>query len=260
MEILTIAYYTAIKYLRNPLVMIAYIFSPVVMAFFLTGTVENKFIDTVKATSIGNSNLQVTMIQSNLNNKIAIVCLILFLFYGCILCSYTVISDFKNNTNLRFKCSPVNFLDNIIGKSLGNIGVLSICTVISVLMIKYGFNVNFGSNLFLLILIFMLYIVIINCLGIIFADFCKNIYICALLSFAFNFTMVFPVMVDTYSPINSKIIENISKFSIHNYVVKAIYGIINKDVYSTTSSILILSVTTVVIFCLSLIAGRRALK
>ena len=260
MEILTIAYYTAIKYLRNPLVMIAYIFSPVVMAFFLTGTVENKFIDTVKATSIGNSNLQVTMIQSNLNNKIAIVCLILFLFYGCILCSYTVISDFKNNTNLRFKCSPVNFMANIIGKSLGNIGVLSICTLMSVLIIKYGFNVNFGSNIPLLILVLLIYLFIINGLGIIFANFCKNIYICALLSFAFNFTMVFPVMVDTYSPINSKIIENISKFSIHNYVVKAIYGIINMDAYSTRSAIIILSAITFVICCLALIAGRMGRK
>jgi ABC-type Na+ efflux pump permease subunit len=171
-----------------------------------------------------------------------------------------MISEFKNNTNLRFKCSPVSFVENITGKSLGNVGVLAICTLISVLIIKYAFQVNFGGNVFLLILVFLLFLFIINFLGVIFASFCKNIYICALLAFAFNFTMIYPVMVDTYSPINSKVIDFVSEFSIHAYVVKAIYGIINGDVNSITSSVIILSITTVGIFGLSLITGRRSLK
>lgn len=272
MNVLSIAYYTSIKYFRNVVTIIAFILVPLFMVLILTGSTEMKYFDNNKAITVtssvekskavqgikNTSNLAVTIVTPTAevmgkNNKVSIAVVILFLFYASLLTSYSIINDFKSNTHLRLKTSPTAFFENILGKSLGNIMVTATCAIILVFATKFAFNVSWGKNIFVTMIALLLFLIIINSFGILITTLSKNIFICALICFAFNFTMIFPVFVETYAPVKSDALQVISKFSLHRYAIEAIIN-------GTSNSIIMLALITAFMFCLSLLAGRRLLK
>lgn len=269
MNIFTIAYYTAIKYFRNAITLMIFILVPIFMVLILTGSDEVKYYNNVNnstaASSINNTqnikyknNLDVIVVthqneEISKNSKISIVIILLCLFYGSLLSSYSMIKDFSNNTYLRLKVSTASLYENIIGKCLGNFTILAICTAVSVIITNLIFKVHLGNNIFITVIALILYLIIICSFGIVLSMFSKNIFICALMCFAVNFTMVFPIMIEVYSPVKNDILQNISKWSFHNYAFKAIIN-------GTADSVILLAVITVAVFCISLLSGRRQLK
>lgn len=270
MNIFTIAYYTAIKYFRNAVTLIVFILVPIFMVLTLTGSDEVKYYNnisnkTAAVSSVSNTknikyknNLDVTVVthgneEISKNSKISIVVILLLLFYGSLLNSYSMINDFNGNTYLRLKISPASMFENIIGKSLGNFSVLAICTAVLVIITNLFFKVQWGNNILVTVMSLILYLVIVCSVGIILPMLSKNIFICALMCFAVNFTMVFPIFVEIFSPVKNNILQNISTFSFHNYAVKAIIN-------GTANSIILLTVITAAMFCISLLSGRRLLK
>lgn len=270
MNIFTIAYYTAIKYFRNAMTLIIFISVPIFMVLILTGSDEVKYYNDVsnKTSAVSpvnntqnikyKNNLDVTIVTHqnediSKNSKISIVIILLCLFYGSLINSYSMIKDFKNNTYLRLKISPASLYENIVGKSLGNFSVLAISTAALVIITKLFFKVEWGNNILITVMSLVLYLVIVCSVGIILPMLSKNIFICALMCFAVNFTMVFPIMVEVFSPVKNTILQNISIFSFHNYAFKAIIN-------GASSSIILLVVITAAMFCISLLSGRRLIK
>lgn len=270
MNIFTIAYYTAIKYFRNAITLMIFILVPFFMVLVLTGSDEVKYYNNVNnktetVSSVNNNqnikdknNLDVTVIthqngEISKNSKISIVIILLCLFYGSLINSYSMIKDFNGNTYLRLKISPASIFENIVGKSLGNFSVLAISTTALVIITKLVLKVQWGNNILITVISLILYLIIVCSFGIILPMLSKNIFICALMCFAVNFTMVFPIMVGVFSPVKNTILQNMSTFSFHNYAFKAIIN-------GTANSIILLTVITAVIFCISLLSGRRLLK
>lgn len=279
MNILTIAYYTVKRYSRNIIAIFAFILAPILIISILTGATEYKSYENTNAQEIqseisnihidkkdnNKSNLKVFLIDINKgtinkNLKISIACTLLFLFYGGLLISYSIINDLKSNVHIRIKSSAVSFIENFMGKFLGNILILIICAFIDVLIIKYGLNIDWNGNYFIIFLSLILFLSIVNSIGIIITVFFKNIYICALIFFAFNYSMVFPIMVNAFNPNKSKIIDIMSNLSFHNYVYKAILADISNNIVLLENSMTILIVITIILFSVALIAGRRILR
>lgn len=276
MNMLTIAYYTSIKYLRNVLAMSAFILAPILIIFILTGSTDTRFIDNNskeiievnsidKSTAAQSSNLEVTIVEPyknslSINDKISIASMLIFLFYSSLLSSHSIISDLKNNTHLRLKSSPASFFENILGKSIGIIFITAICSLIIVLITKYAFHVNWSGNIGTTALSLLMFLIIVNSFGVIITGLTKNIYICALIAFSVNFAMVFPVMVGIYSPVENHVLEIVRKISFHSYTMNSIAGSITNDTALFYGSIFTLAIITIVMFCLSLLVGRRVLK
>ena len=270
MTILSIAYFTAIKYIRNPLALLAFIAAPIVIIFVLTGSTEFGVLDLSQdnmslAQAQNESNLKVTIIEANgalrVKDKVSMASMFIFLFYGSLLTSYSIISDLKKNTHLRFKASPIRFIENFIGKSLGHILIMAISTLVIFIITKFVLEVNWNGNIFIILLTFLLFLTIVNSFGIIITGFTRNIYISALATFAVNFTMIFGSMSEAFTPIDkSSVIHYFMKFSIQNYALKTLYGSIMKDTVLMQNSLLVLALIAVGMIILSYAIGRRVLK
>ncbi|AJA46492.1 ABC-2 family transporter protein [Clostridium pasteurianum DSM 525 = ATCC 6013] len=279
MNILTIAYYTVKRYSRNIIAIFAFILAPILIISILTGSTEYKSYENINVQEIqseisnihidkkdnNKSNLKAFLIDINKgtinkNLKISIACTLFFLFYGGLLMSYSIIDDLKSNVHIRIKSSSVSFIENFMGKFLGNILILIICAFIDVLIIKYGLNINWNGNYFIIFLSLILFLIIVNSIGIIITVFFKNIYICALIFFAFNYFMFFPIMVNAFNPNKSEIIDIMINLSFHNYVYKSILADISNNIILLQNSMTILIVITIILFSVSLIAGRRILR
>ncbi|UZW14670.1 hypothetical protein OSC52_02155 [Clostridium pasteurianum] len=279
MNILTIAYYTVKRYSRNIIAIFAFILAPILIISILTGSTEYKSYENINVQEIqseisnihidkkdnNKSNLKAFLIDINKgtinkNLKISIACTLFFLFYGGLLMSYSIIDDLKSNVHIRIKSSSVSFIENFMGKFLGNILILIICAFIDVLIIKYGLNINWNGNYFIIFLSLILFLIIVNSIGIIITVFFKNIYICALIFFAFNYSMVFPIMVNAFNPNKSEIIDIMSNLSFHNYVYKTILADISNNIVLLQSSMTTLIVISIILFSMALISGRRILR
>lgn len=264
-SIMTTAYYTVLKYIRKPLACAAFILAPIIITFTLTGSVDYKYTEG-KNIIQSQSNIENIIINPkqeilSVNDKVSLASMLIFLFYGSILSSHSIIYDLKNGVNQRLKSSPLSTMENILGKTIGNISVMAIFAAVLLMIAKYAFNVNLNGNIFIIIAAFMLFLIIVNGFGIIVTAFARNIYLCALASFALNFFMTFPVFVGTFSPAKiSGILGFINKLSMHNYVVKAIMGNVMQDRLMVRNSLIVLLIASIVVGGLSLIAGRKVLE
>lgn len=260
-SILVTARYTIVKYLRNPLAVIAFIVAPLLLICVLTGSIDNNLSKGFTDSQIEQSkiNLQNNIINPNeaavsKNDKVAMASILIFLFYGAILSSNLVINDLKNGINTRLKSLPITRIKILLGKSIGCIGIMGIFAFALVIITTYFFNTNWGENKLVILVAIALFLVIENSFGIIVSCLSKNIYVCVLPVFAINFFMVFPVYVEAYSPIKiSGALEIISKLSFDNYVVKAITT-------GSVNSLMVLFISAAIMFCVSLFVGKKVLN
>lgn len=259
-SIFVTARYTIIKCIRNPLAVIAFIAAPLLITYMLTGSIDNNLSKSLTKAQVQASkdNLENNIINPyetavSTNDKAAMASIILFIFYGAVLSSNLIIHDLKDGINDRLKSLPTTKINILLGKSLGNLGVMGIFAFMLIVITTYFFNINWGENKLIVFIAMVLFLIIESSFGVIITAISKNIYICALATFVVNFFMVAPVYVGAFSPIKiSGIIKFADTLSFHSYVVKAI----------TTSSgeaLIVLFASAVIMFFISLFVGKKVI-
>lgn len=249
------------KCMRNPLIIIAYVVTPLLISYMLVGSMDSSLNINLSKSQIEQSeiNLKNNIIKSDenvvsTNDKVVMASVLLFLFYGAVLSSNFILQDLKNGVNDRMKSFPITKIKILLGKTIGSIGVMGIFAFISIIITSYLFNTNWGENKLILFAAILLFLIIESSFGIIVTGLSKNIYICVLATFAVNFFMVFPVYAEASSPMTvNNTLRIIDRLSFHSYVVKAAAS-------GSESSIIILLLSAILLFFISLIVGRKVLE
>lgn len=260
-SIFVTARYTIIKCIRNPLAVIAFIAAPLLITYMLIGSIDNNLSKSLTKAQVEESkvNLENNIINPyestvSTNDKAAMASIILFIFYGAVLSSNLIIHDLKNGINDRLKSLPTTKVNILLGKCLGNMGVMGIFAFTLIIITTYFFNISWGENKLIVFTAMVLFLIIESSFGVIITAVSKNIYICALATFVVNFFMVAPVYVGAFSPIKiSGIIKFADTLSFHSYVVKA----------TTTSSgeaLIVLFASAVIMFFISLSVGKKVIS
>jgi hypothetical protein len=256
-DIITVASFTLRRYVRKPLAIVLFIFAPLLLFAFISGSTMNSFVSDVKSVPGGTSLVNSFIAPEGgleTADRECIVFMLMTLFYFAVLSCQSVTGDFKNGINTRFKACPAGALKNIIGKSAGSFVLLFGFSILNLILGKLIFGVNFGSNMIITIATLFLYCIITNSFGILLSAFIRNIYVCCVLDFFINFPMMFVVMYKIFSPIKiTPMFSFLSAISIHNYAFNAI-------VTTEWSALLPLLAIAAVITPLSLLVGRRVLR
>lgn len=256
-DIMNVAFYTLHRYIKKPLAIAIFLVAPVLMFIFLSGSSVQYFTPDVKAIP-GATCLKNSFVSPadgiKTTDKECIVFMLMYLFYFAVLSCHSVTADLKNGLNTRFKASPVSPFKNILGKSIGNLVLMFGFAVVCVLIGRFVFGVNFGTNYSITLFTLFVFCIITNSLGILLSGFIRNIYVCGILDFALNFPMMFIVMEKIFSPLKvTSFFQIMDTLSLHSYAFNAI-------VKASAQAVLPLLAIAAVITPLSLLVGRRVLK
>jgi ABC-2 type transport system permease protein len=208
------------------------------------------------------NNLAVKVIKTkgktpSFKEMISLACMLIFLFYGSLMGSYCIIYDHNKNTDLRHRVAPIRYIENFFGKAVGNVLILSLCTLCIVLITKFVFGMNWNANAAIILSAMLLFLIVVNSFGMLITRITKNIYLCGLIAFSFNFCLVFPIMSYTYTSRSNTIFDILLTVSPHYYTYKAIMDGIYSNSYSNSlHCILILFLIAVFVTAAAYIAVR----
>lgn len=204
--------------------------------------------------------VEVTGKAASTKDMASIACLLIFIFYGALLGSNSIINERNKNTFIRLRCAPITYVEDFTGKLLGNASVMFICTVFIALAANFVFKVNLSGNILILLLVLILFLIIINSLGILLAGITKNIYLCGLFTFAINYLMVYPITANAFAPGVGTIFDITRTISPHYYTYQAVMGSIYHHAADVQGSIAILALMAVLLCSASWLVGRRLKK
>lgn len=213
--------------------------------------------------SMQNTNISNKYLINNSNgvkDDAGIVYILLFIVYGCMLSASIFLNDKKRCTYMRHLSAPVSYTSNFLGKSLGSITFLFVTVVLSIFLSKYILKVNWNGNMFVILSTFLVFIIMVNGIGIILASLLKKIYMCVLAAFILNYSTVYPMVSKAFDPNSSSGFDKILVFSPHYYAFRVISSSIYGNVNVAGNSFLILTMIALVTTLLAWILGRRLFK
>lgn len=181
----------------------------------------------------------------------------LFLFYGALLGSISVINNNKKKTKLRMDTAPISRFANVTGIFIGNTAISFICTIIIIFVSKYCFGTNWDGNILAILFTFLLFAAISNSFGIMLGYATKNTAVSILIICCVN---IFLGNIGVSSAIDGAIPfpEWMMLISPHYYVYKAVSNsVFNGPVSDVTSSVVSLVIIAAVAVSAMLAAGRR---
>lgn len=237
-------------------------------------TIANSFADSVNGTAAvirlgkmpsanaASENMSVQEIDlkgmtASTKDMASVACLLIFIFYGALLGSDSVISELKKKTFIRLKCAPVTPFGNFAGKLLGNVAFMFVCTVIDCLAASLIFHLNLNGNILPMLAALAIFLVIVNSLGILLAGITKNIYLCGLLTFALNYFFVYPVTANAFAP-GTNTIYDISRFiSPQYYTYHAVMGSIYRNMTSPAGALAVLSLMALLLCSASWLVVKK---
>lgn len=181
----------------------------------------------------------------------------LFLFYGAILGSISIINSFKKKTSIRMDTAPVSRFTNVTGIFLGNTAVSFLCSIIIIAVSKYCFGSSWDGNVFIILAAFLLFSAIANSIGIIFGYITKNTAVSILIIVCAN---IFLANIGVSSAVDGAIPfpEWMLPMSPHYFTYRAVANdIFAGPVSKVYGSILTLAVIAVVTISIMVVSGRR---
>ena len=239
-------------------------------ANLLIDSFVNSFNGSAAAVKIGGTpddndnsdNLVVTRIVTkgktpSQKDMISIASILIVTFYGSLLGSHSLLSDWRRHTYIRSRCAPIRSIESFTGRLLGNISIMFVCTIISALLIKFVLKVSLGGNLLILILALLLFLLITISFGVLLARLLRNIYLCGLVTFAVNFSLVYPVMANAFLPGISTSFDILRLISPHYHTYQVIIGTTFPGTADVAGSIAILAIIAAVLSGSALMAERR---
>lgn len=263
-NIITIASYSFLRYLKNPLSICIFILAPVIMYAYVMGssTSSNSYVAPVIEQNADSVNNNIIIQDKNIvqkNDKLCVIYTVLFLFYFAILSAHSISSDSNNGLLKRTISASATITQTLLGKLLGNIILMYIFVVVLIGISKFIFEFSWGTNMVLTAFALFIFTIIVNNFGLIISAISKNLYLCTIIVAGINFAMSFTVFYGIYAPIKlPHAITTLQKYSLHNYMIKAIVEEGNIDCYFR--QIIVLIIVAVVTGILGLIFGRRAFR
>lgn len=256
-DILTVAGCTLRRYSKKPLALVIFLFAPLLLFIFITGSSMESYISDVEGVP-GGTCLTNSFISPAGGVKTAdrecLVFMLMCLYYFAVVSCVSVTDDLKTGLSSRFKASPVGPAKNILGKAIGNVTLLFGYSAVLVLIGRFLFGIQFGSRPAVTAAALLLFCVIVNSLGILLSGLVRNIYVTCVFVFCLNFPMMFVVMYKIFAPIKmTPLFSFLNTVSLHNYAYNAIMN-------AGWSGLLPLLAIAVVIVPLSLLVGREVLK
>lgn len=112
--------------------------------------------------------------------------MLLCIFYGAFLGSFSVINNIRKNTIVRLNSAPIGRLTNTIGELTGNVLTLTICAGIIIIVTKYIYQSNWDGNMGIILLTFFLFSIIVTSIGMIAAHMTKKPSLSVLLAICLN--------------------------------------------------------------------------
>lgn len=183
--------------------------------------------------------------------------MLLFLFYGAILGSFTVISGFKKNTIVRFNLSPINRYSHVAGLFTGNLMTLFGCSLVMIVFTKFLFGSNWQGNVAIILLTYLLYSAFTVALGMLLGYLSKKPGLNVLIIVSLNILLGVPAATLANGGIN-EIFNWLKFFSPHYYSYMTIGDTIFKGPAERMyHSLISLTIFTVVLALLTLVTGRR---
>ncbi len=223
--------------------------------------------------AIGNANnMNITMNDANILKETAITVtektpnaldrwtylnMTLFLFYGAILGSISIINGLKKKTYLRMNTAPVSRFTNVGGIFLGNTAVSFLCTIIIMVISKYLLGSNWDGNFLVILTAFLLFSAIANSIGIIFGCITKSTAVSILIVICVN---IFLGNIGVSSAIDGAIPfpQWMLPISPHYFAYKAVVNdIFTGPQASVTGSLISLAVIASVTISIMFVTGRR---
>ena len=198
--------------------------------FSASKSVVESYINTINASYAGiritpapsSDNLKSQTVTIKTDDTYCNVCISYFLmimFYVSIVSSSIILKERKFMTTIRHKTAPLSFTSNFLGKLSGIVFVFLFYSFIVLLSSRYLFNIKF-YKLFYVFTALLMFLTISANIGIIAGSIFKNIYMCVLSLFVFNYALVYSTISNAFAPGTYNSYNVMTVISPHNYTFK----------------------------------------
>lgn len=188
----------------------------------------------------------------------AVTMLAMTLMYGALYGSFGMAEDINEKTIIRIKGSPTKPFDNYLGKIIGIIATLVLQAILLILFTKFVYHANWGSNLFMVFILSVIFSIFTVALGIM----CYSVTNSASkASGLLNVLIVFFTFIGGgYAKINAEgtLFNTLTYISPNKIFQTAMFNIVYGGKQNQTQTcIIVLFVVTAIMIIISSIAGRR---
>ncbi|RUS47018.1 ABC transporter permease [Cohnella sp. AR92] len=184
----------------------------------------------------------------------AISFLLQAILYGGLLGMFAITKNNGNHSHSRLLAAPVRGSQVMLGKWIGSTGMLFLIAVIIFVTTKYGYEANWDARIGLILTVLLLFCAVSAALGMIIAYLTRSTMVASLVLVIV--TTFFSVVAGGYSPMESKVMETISKFAPSSYAQNALFA----DIYDKgdlSSNLLGLLAYSFIVVFLAFLMGRR---
>lgn len=183
--------------------------------------------------------------------------LMLYIFYGCMVSSMSLISLVKMNIGRRVDSAPVGRFTKTAGILLGNSMILLFAEILNLIITKFALGANWNGSIPILAAVFVFYAILCSSIGTLLALVFKNTGICVLIVICANI-LLGNTMVMTVTGADNNVLKSFNRVSPHYQSYMAITNSIyqgNREFISRP--VITLATMALVLMLLTVYAGRR---
>jgi ABC-2 type transport system permease protein len=193
----------------------------------------------------------------------AVTMLVMMIMYGSTYGAFEVGEDIFDSIGMRMRSTPIKSYQLFLGKTIGSIFILYMEALTLIFFTKFAYKVNWGANIWIILLITFLMCALTTGFGIMVTMLCKDHYaanrILNLITPIFTFLSGGFVSV-SYGGVLGKIIEFIPNKLAHNAIFNSIYPIYPDSMHIVKWSIMMMLIMIVLTFLISILSERRMSK
>lgn len=181
----------------------------------------------------------------------------LFIMFGSLIASLSLLRDVTSNTMTRFQSGPVKPLHYRFGKAIGNVITLYLLTLFLMAVTRFALHVNWGGNIGLVLLVFFLMDTLFIALGQLLAQVSQNMAINVIITWGGAFVLSM-ITGGTFRVEPGTVLDTIGHISPSYYAQQAIFNTIyGGSSAQVQSSLLTLALITLCVLVCFTLAGRR---
>mgnify|MGYP000862951313 CR=1 FL=1 len=192
----------------------------------------------------------------DLDNKTYLI-ILMFLFFGGMLGSFSIINGIKKNTRTRLDISPIGRFVTASGQYLGNLITLFITAILLMFMTSYVYGANWNGNHVIIVLTFLFFSAITIALGMVIGHLTRKSSLSVLVIVCLNIILGDAGLMESVGQLNS-VFKPFTLISPHYYSYVILkYTIFGGAADSVPTAIISMAGGAVVLTTLAIFLGRR---